>query len=152
MRLNPSEHLTEFRAQTRHAKIPPPAFLGRDLQCDWDIITTLYANLLLIGSSPETGAMLDALEPHFREPICRCTAKAGAALPEPTAGTLIVFGVDGLDARQQEHMLRWIHRSPPTRVQVVCTSSQSLYRLVQADDFLAELYYRLNIVLLDVIQ
>jgi len=152
MRLNPSNHLTEFRAQTRHEKIPPPAFLSRDLQCDWDIITTLYANLLLIGSSAETGAMLEALEPHFRGPICRCRVKAGVALPEPTAGTLVVFGVDGLDARQQEHMLRWIHRSPPTRVQVVCTSSESLFRLVQAGAFLAELYYRLNVVLLDVIE
>ncbi len=70
-------------------------------------------------------------------------------LPEPAAGTLIVLEVDRLDSNQQAQMLRWIHQ-PQTHAQVVCTASESLFRLVEAGDFLAELYYRLNVVLLDV--
>lgn len=149
MSLNPSDLLIEPRAATRHAtKIPPPAFLGHDLHFDWGLITTVHANLLLIGSSPETRGMLDALEPHFREPIGRFRPMAGVILPEQTRGTLIVLDADGLDSSQQAQMLRWMNQRQ-TRVQVVCTSRESLFRLVEAGDFLTELYYRLNVVLLD---
>lgn len=93
--------------------------------------------------------MLDALGPHLREPLCRLRPKPGVVLPEPTAGTLIVLEVDGLDSNQQAQLLRWL-KQPQTHVQVVCTSCESLFRRVQAGHFLAELYYRLNVVLLDV--
>ena len=135
---------------TRDAnRILPPAFLSRDLQCDWDVVTTVYVNLLLVGSASETAIMLDALGPHFRGPIRRFRPKAGAVLPEPAAGTLIVFEVDRLDSNQQAQMLRWIHH-PQTHAQVVCTASESLFGLVEAGAFLPELYYRLNVVLFDV--
>ncbi len=150
MHLTPSNLLPKPWAGTRDEKrIPPPAFLSRELTCDWDLAATVHANLLLVGSSSETAVMLDALGPHFRGPIWRYTPKAGVVLPEPAAGTLIVLEVDRLDAKQQEQMLRWIHQ-PRRHAQVVCTSSDSLFRLVEAGDFLAELYYRLNVVLLDI--
>lgn len=150
MQLNPSDLRTESWADRRHARtIPRPAFLGPDLHADWDLITTVHTNLLLIGSSSETGAMLNALEQHFRGPICRVKPKAGVVLPQPTEGTLIVSGVDGLDSDQQTQLLRWMPQRQ-SRVQVVCTSRESLFRLVDAGDFLSELYYRLNVVLLDV--
>ena len=66
--------------------------------------------------------MLDALGPHFRGPIWRFKPKAGAVVPEPAVGTLIVSEVHRLDAKQQAQMLRWIHQ-PRRHAQVVCTSS-----------------------------
>jgi hypothetical protein len=150
MHLNPSNIVTESRAGMRQTnRIPPPAFLSRDLQYDWDLVTTVYTNFLLIGTSSQTGAMLDGLAPYFREPISRFKAKAGALLPEPTKGTLIVLGVHRLDSNQQAQMLRWMDQSQ-SRVQVVSTSTESLFSLVQSGDFSAELYYRLNVMLLDV--
>ena len=150
MHLTPSSLLPTPLAGTRAEKqIPPPDFLGRDLRCDWELAATVYANLLLVGSASETAVMLDALGPHFRGPIWRYTPKPGVALPEPAGGTLIVLEVNRLDSKQQEQMLRWIHQ-PRRHAQVVCTSSGSLFGLVEAGDFVAELYYRLNIVLLDV--
>ncbi len=149
MHLTPSNLLPKPWAGTQEEKrIPPPAFLRRDLQCDWNLATTVYANLLLVGSSSETAIMLDALGPHFRGPICRFRPKAGVVLPERSAGTLIVLEVNHLDSKQQAQMLRWIHQ-PQRHAQVVCTASESLFRLVEAGDFLPELYYRLNVVLLD---
>ena len=93
--------------------------------------------------------MLEAVGPHCRGPISRCRPKAGVVVPEPAAGTLSVLEVNRLDAKQQAQMLRWIHQ-PHTHAQVVSTSSGSLFRLVEAGDFLPELYYRLNVVLLEV--
>ena len=53
MHLDLSHVLMAPRAGTRRAKrIPPPAFLSRDLHCDWDLITTVPTNLLLIGRAP----------------------------------------------------------------------------------------------------
>jgi DNA-binding NtrC family response regulator len=78
----------------------------------------------------------------------RCHAQPGVELPEPETGTLIVSEVTRLDAEQQARMLEWMNRVRRD-VQVVCTSSQPIFRRVLSGTFVSELYYRINALRLD---
>jgi hypothetical protein len=150
MHLKRTHVVTRSRAAKPHAAtIPPPTLLSPDLRREWDVITTSHQNVLLLGASATTTRMLHAIEPHLCKPICKCTPKAYAVLPEPSEGTLVVFDVDGLTLDQQMQMFRWLNQLQ-TRVQVICTSSEPMFCLVQAGGFLTDLYYRLNVVLIDV--
>src|SRR5689334_2104455 len=89
--------------------------------------------------------------PLLAQPVRIFNPEAGTLAPEPLQGTLLVKEVAGLDREQQKQLLRWLdqfeHRA---HVQVVSTTSTRLYDLVESGDFLPDLYYRLNVVRLDV--
>jgi DNA-binding NtrC family response regulator len=58
---------------------------------------------------------------------------------------LIVDEVAELDANDQRFLLGWLN-GPGGRTQVISLTSQPLFPLVERGLFLADLYYRLNIV------
>jgi hypothetical protein len=126
-----------------------PALLPADLQADWDLAVRTHHNLLLEGSPSDTEERLAALTPHLRGPLCEFTPADGASLPQPREGTLILLEVARLDAARQTALVRWLdkfdERGP---VRVVSTSSQPLFSLVGSGAFSSELYYRLNVVLI----
>jgi DNA-binding NtrC family response regulator len=66
-------------------------------------------------------------------------------VPQPAEGTLILSGVESLDAGQQAQLLQWLDQGK-RRVQLASISSQPLFPLVEAGTFDASLYYRLNVV------
>jgi hypothetical protein len=131
------------------APVLAPSCLPPHLRRDWDVISSAHQNLLLVGPTAATRAIVQALAPHFRQPVYCCSPLVDAVLPEPVEGTLIVSGVDALRRPQQARMFEWLNRAQ-TQVQVVCTSVEPVFCIVQAGGFLADLYYRLNVVLLDV--
>ena len=143
---------TRWRSQPtmRKEKEKPqrPTFLPLALRAEWDLATTTRHNLLLVGSSSATEALLDALKPHLREPLRHCNPRTGVSVPEATEGTLVLSEVAGLDMKQQAQLFRRLDQFEQ-RVRVVATTSEPLFPLVQAGAFLADLYYRLNIVLFD---
>ena len=53
-----------------------------------------------------------------------------------------------MDVNQQAQLFRWLDQFEQ-QVRVVSTTSEPIFLLVQAGAFLADLYYRLNIVLFD---
>jgi len=63
--------------------------------------------------------------------------------------TLVVRSVSALDRDQQQALLAWLD-APGNRMQVISTTTDPLYPLVSRGAFLANLYYRLNVLLLDV--
>ena len=132
----------------RMAPTKPPAFLRPELHLEWSIITTAHHNLLIVGTPAENATMVQAVERYLQQPIARCQPQPGAALPEPAEGTLIVSEVTRLDPAQQTQMLEWMNRVRRD-VQVVCTSSQPIFRKVLSGAFLSELYYRINALRLD---
>lgn len=123
-------------------------FLPLDLRVEWNLVATTRPNLLLVGSSSATKAMLVALKPHLREPLCQFSPRTGVPVPRPTKGTLILLEVARLDMKQQAQLFRWLGRFDQ-RVQVISTTSEELFSLVEAGAFLTNLYYRLNIVRID---
>lgn len=120
-------------------------FLPSDLRAEWKVATSTRNNLLLVGSSSATHAMLVALKSHLREPLCQFEPSAGVSVPQPTEGTLVLLEVAGLDKDQQGQLFRWLGESEG-RVQVISTTSKPLFSLVETGAFLTNLYYRLNVV------
>lgn len=124
--------------------------LPSDLQADWDVAVRTQHNLLLEGSPSDTEERLAALKPHLREPVCEFWPTDGACVPQPHEGTLILLEVARLDAAQQTTLLRWFDQfEEPVPVRIVSTSSEPLFSFVGSGAFRSELYYRLNVVLIE---
>jgi hypothetical protein len=127
-----------------------PIFLPFDLHTEWDLVIRARSNLLLAGSLSATDAMLVALKPHLRAPLLQCKPETGVPVPQPREGTLVLLEVDRLDLKQQAQLVKWLDRFDERwRVQVVSTTSEPLFSLVETGAFLASLYYRLNVVRMD---
>jgi hypothetical protein len=130
-----------------------PVFLPVDLHAEWDAAIRSRTNVLLVGPSSATEAMLSALKPHLDEPLQQYTPEAGVPMPQPRAGTLVLLEVERLDPEQQAQLASWLERfdERTTHVQVVAAGSERLFGLVQRGAFLAHLYYRLNVVRMELL-
>jgi len=129
-----------------------PAFLPSHLSAEWDAVSQGHPNFLLVGTPSSTNEMLAAMTEHLREPLQWFNPKAGLSVPQPAEGTLVVPEVARLDTKQQAQLLRWLDQfeeRPP--VQVVSATSEPLFSLVATGAFLADLYYKLNVVRIDLI-
>jgi len=73
----------------------------------------------------------------------------GAPPVSDRPATLVVRSVSALDLEQQHALLNWLD-APGDRIQVISTTIDPLYPLVSRGAFLANLYYRLNVLLLEV--
>jgi Sigma-54 interaction domain len=123
---------------------PVVAFSMPELSLDDCHVLTSRPNVLIEGPEAATEAMLRALRPHCREP----RSDWGDALGEQRPPTLIVRDVAALTAIDQQHLMRWLDRCEWS--QVLSTSAQSLFSLVERGQFLADLFYRLNVFRFDV--
>jgi hypothetical protein len=129
-----------------------PTLLPFDLHAEWDLVTRAHPNVLLVGTRPATYEMLVAMKPHLCEPLHEHGPTKDASVPLPQEGTVILLEVAKLDAKQQTQLLQWLdHFKERLPVQVVSTASEPLFPLVQTGAFLADLYYKLNVVLIDLI-
>ena len=127
-----------------------PILLPVDLHPEWDVAIRARANVLLVGSVSATEAMLAAMKPHLDEPLREYRPDPGVPVPQPREGTLILRGVERLDREQQAQLDSWLERfDGRTRVQVVSAGSEPLFSLVETGAFLVDLYYRLNVVRMD---
>jgi hypothetical protein len=116
---------------------------------DWHLARAAGTNLLVVGPDEQTRALVDALRPQLREPVIVVHAGEPLALAPPgEVGTLILFDVSMLGLSEQRRLLEWQERAE-VRTQVISTTSTPLLPLVAAGACLAELYYRLNIVCLE---
>jgi len=129
-----------------------PAFLPSQLHAEWDAVCQGQHNFLLVGTPSATKEVLVAMTPHLREPLYRYSPKAGLPVPQPVDGTLVLLEVARLDGKQQKQLLRWLNEfEQRAHVRVVSTTSKPLFSLVEPGRFLVELYYKLNIVRMDLI-
>lgn len=122
--------------------------LAPDCEPEWDSITSAHHNVLLEGPQATTRSALVLLVPYLSEPVV--WRRPGEAL-EFEAGpcrTLIVEDVGALDAQEQTRFGGWLD-SARRRVQVLSTNRDALFSLVTCGRFDEQLYYRLNITLLE---
>jgi hypothetical protein len=103
-------------------------------------------NLLLEGPRASTDAMLRRLAPRLRRPVTWMRRGAAFALPSEEVGALILRDVGALGPLEQTGLLAWIDAHP--RTTIVSTTAHPLFACVTRDLFDAELYYRLNVLLL----
>lgn len=122
--------------------------LPTERSLEWHAISRERCNVLVEALPAVIGQILELLRPRLRSPIEEYRPKVGVPVPQPAEGTLILLGIESLDADQQAQLLRWLDEGNG-RVQVASISSEPLFPLVEAGTFDASLYYRLNIVRID---
>jgi hypothetical protein len=107
-------------------------------------------NLLLVGAAGTIRIVLEMLWQDLREPVVRWRAGQPLELPAlGRAGTLILQDVSELTADDQDRVLRWLDQTTG-RIRVISTTAVALWPRVTKQAFNEGLYYRLNIVCVDV--
>jgi Sigma-54 interaction domain len=111
---------------------------------DWSLFRGAHPAALLIGSAASVDAALVRLLPDLRPPLVHWRPWAVGELPQTTTGTLVMWDVESLSKGQQAQLLVWMENRPA--VQVISISECPLFPLVRQKEFLDSLYYRLNVV------
>ena len=101
-------------------------------------------NVLL---EPSTLAVLRLLEPRLPGPVIRMGRGSPLQLPDGDIGALILEEVSDLSGDDQARLLAWIDRRCQT--QVVSTTAHPLFPRVARGFFDASLYYRLNVIVVE---
>lgn len=115
---------------------------------DWDLVFSAQANVLLLGKSDTTARLIDEMRPHLAEPVVSVRGSDSPDLNSlPSAGTVVLRDLDELMSADQLALNAWLSES--NRARVICTSQVSLVPLMDAGMFSDSLYYRLNILCLD---
>jgi hypothetical protein len=113
---------------------------------EWRSICASRHNVLLEGPPACTEAVLHLLKPYLDKPVT--LKRSGAPLELHTKrGALVMHDIGAFSGVEQDRMLGWLD-DPQSRMQVVCTTTEPLFPLVERGLFDETLYYRLNVILL----
>jgi hypothetical protein len=120
------------------------------LPADWNVIS-MPVNVMLVGDTATTSALVEASRPYLPEPIF--VVRGGNPFTLPNAKqivTLILVDVERIALVDQHGLNVWLdkHRAHP---RVISTAQTPVLPLVRAGAFLESLYYRLNMVYLDLL-
>jgi DNA-binding NtrC family response regulator len=88
------------------------------------------------------------LMPHLDPPVCYWP-RDGLLPSLADVRTLVIPRVDALSVQQQRDLSRWLEKVASAPPRVVSTTSVPLFEHVRAGEFLEELYYRLNTVMVE---
>lgn len=113
---------------------------------DARVLASSHPNVVLVGVSQRTEAVLRALTPYLQPPVLAFTWPT--SFPKPAQGTLILRELESLDRQVQHQLLRWLDGAG-AGTRVISLTSESLFPLVEEGAFLEALYYRLNVVRLE---
>jgi hypothetical protein len=134
--------------QTAHdiQKMAGERFSPLSTRSERDLLRSRHPNLLIVGAAAARASAIRELRPFLRHTI---VATSVAVPGEPAAArTLVLENVAALTAAEQHDLLTWLEaRGEGT--QVITTADRSLLPLVKKGHFLEALYYRLNVVYLD---
>jgi hypothetical protein len=113
---------------------------------DWRLLVTARPNVLLEGAHETTDVIVGEAMGWLPEPHATW---CGAPPQGDRPATLVVRSISALDRDQQRSLFDWLD-ALGDRVQVISTTSEPLYPMVGRGVFLERLYYRLNVMRLDV--
>jgi hypothetical protein len=109
-----------------------------------------HANVLLVGAEAAVVDILDGLRPNCRQSVETCEAGSVVALSPPSqAGALILRDVGNLTPEGQRRLMEWLDDNVPDRIQVIATNAAPLWPQVRDGTFTEALYYRLNVIYID---
>ena len=141
-------------------RLATPPDRGSERHLHWQLARAAHVDLLLMGM-PRINLLLiapDAVVRHVMkslpmdlwEPVARWSPGERLNLPVPAqAGTMILHDVHALPLSDQRRLVAWLELAKG-RTQIVSTTSAPLLPLVNAGQFIATLFYRLNTVCVDV--
>jgi hypothetical protein len=114
------------------------------------LLRSAHPNLLIAGERTATDATLAELGSILRAPVTNWCPGKPLVLASSATGTLVLGDVDRLKPVEQLQLLEWLQLNDRA-VQVVATTSVPLLPRVAIGAFLDALYYRLNVVYLDLV-
>lgn len=137
------------------ALIPTPQFRNRRRvtpvpRKDLQVGVMPRTNVLVVGSSEATRIVLDMLRLDLRGPVLKW--RPGQPLELPTRGraaTVVLEDLTRLTNEEQVRMLGWLEEVAG-QIRVVSTTSVPIWPRVARGEFNEVLYYRLNVVYVDV--
>jgi hypothetical protein len=109
-------------------------------------LVTLRPNIMIEGQESDVERTLVALTGDFRPGTCEWSSIVNRDAETPVA-TIIVRDVTRLPLGDLHRLNEWLDATNP-RVQLIVTSSTPVFHAVQQGRFPADLYYRLNTVML----
>jgi hypothetical protein len=115
---------------------------------DWRALLRTRANVLVSGPQRALTAFIHAAHDEMREPI---RSVNGSTLSLCEGCTLILLEVDALDGAGQRQLIQWMNEPRNAETQIISLATIPLAPLVQTHRFDAELYYRLNVIYLEVL-
>lgn len=119
------------------------------LDREWSVFGNTHPNVLVVGTAAAVDDALRALERTCRQPVVSRLGADPLDLPSPSSsGTLILRDVGTLPRENQCRLLTWLDEAQG-RAQIIATSARPLWPLCATGAFLAALYYRLNVVYLN---
>jgi hypothetical protein len=120
------------------------------LSQEWALLRTAHPNVLLVGAEAAVVNVLDGLRPNCRQPIETREAGSTLSLPSPSqSGALILRDVGNLTQESQRCLMEWLDNSVHDRIQVIATNDAALWPQVRDGAFTEALYYRLNVIYID---
>ena len=124
--------------------------MARATNMDLHLARLHRVNVLLMGPERLIEDALQKLLPELSEPVHSWTAPGLLELPPPIhSGTLVLREVGQLSPADQCRLASWLEASGG-RMQVISTTTSRLSRRVDAGSFLDSLYYRLNVICVDI--
>jgi hypothetical protein len=113
---------------------------------DCSLVLRQRRSTLIVGPVSATEAALRTLGSSLTGPVT-CW-QSGANLVLPSGGTLVLRNVSDLTSTEQSALRDWLEQDH-RRTHVIATASQSVVPLVERGLFSDVLYYRLNLVYIE---
>lgn len=108
-----------------------------------------HPHLLLDCSKVEVECIVLGLKQWGRAPLTHCRLPGPLIVPRSRRGTLLLEGLQHLNRSQQIALYDWMTREA-SQVQIISIASRDINSLVTQGAFLEGLFYRLNVVRLDI--
>ena len=124
---------------------PAAGLYGAASSPDWRALVETRASVLVQGQRAALEHFFEAVRPVLRPPVV--IVECGPAISLKRAPTVVLANVDRLREADQRTLHAWATDARNADVQLIALSSVPLFRLVQANTFDRELYYRLNTIL-----
>jgi Sigma-54 interaction domain len=140
------------RSPVRRAFAPrldEPRHAAKSSSRDEILARLTNANVLVVGAENEAVAIIASLWPSLATPIAvRHRGEPLQLSAFPPVGTFVIHGVETLTREEQDGLHDRLSAGNG-RARVVSTASESLFATVESGAFNDALYYRLNVVTID---
>jgi hypothetical protein len=116
---------------------------------DQDLALLTRVNLLVVGAENEVAALIGSMWPGLVTPIAvRYRDEPLRLSAVPPFGTFVIYDLETLTCEEQDALHLWL-RTGHRRARIVSSASGSLFPMVESGVFNDGLYYRLNVVTID---
>jgi hypothetical protein len=111
-----------------------------------DIAKLLSPRVLVICPPSSNADVLELIRDDLPRPVIRYERSRPPEL-RPQAGTVTITDILAFSRDEQDQLFDWMSRSPSTSV--VAFSAEPLWPRIRAQEFRADLFYRLNVCTID---